>query len=245
MKNLFSIIILSMFVSNMAWAQSESAKPFALVELFSSEGCSSCPPADDLLRSITSYARQNNQRVYTLSFQVDYWNYLGWQDPFSSARFSQRQQGYSSALQTGVYTPEMVINGRESFVGSNQEKAKENIDHYLNVQPDNSIDLTLDQSGNNLKIKYALGHQASHSVINFALVERGLVSNVTAGENNGRTLEHDNVVRKFQTIDVTNVKGSVEFSKPDGSDPAEFSVIAFVQSKGDLSISAASSVDLK
>ena len=96
-----------------------------------------------------------------------------------------------------------------------------------------------------LKVDYTVAQQNGNSVVNFALVERGLESQVTAGENNGRTLEHDNVVREFKTVDLNNVKGTVTFSKPQGKDLTRFSVIAFIQSKGDMAISAATSVDLK
>jgi hypothetical protein len=221
------------------------SEPFAVVELFASEGCSDCPPAEDLLSQITSDARSNGKRIYTLNFQVDYWNNLGWTDPFSSPLFSQRQQQYSGFLPGGVYTPEMIINGKEAFVGSDGGKAQNYIDHYLGLQPGNNITLNLDQSRNDLKVDYTLARQDSNAVINFALVQRGLVSHVTGGENGGRTLEHDNVVLEFKTIDLKNVQGTVFFSKPQGDDLTRFSVIAFVQSKGDMSISAASAVDLK
>ena len=87
--------VLMMLVSS-AWA----ARPFAVVELFSSEGCSSCPPADELFREITLKAKEKSQRVYTLAFQVDSWNYLGWKDPFSKYEFTERQQRYACLLYT-------------------------------------------------------------------------------------------------------------------------------------------------
>ena len=221
-----------------------AGEPFAVVELFASEGCSDCPPADELLSGITAAARSQKKRIYTLSFQVDYWNYLGWRDPFSSAAFSQRQQQYSAFLPGGVYTPEMIINGKEAFVGSDEGKAKSYIDHYLSAPSQNSIFLSLDRSGIDLKIDYSVVQASGDSVVNFALVERGLESRVTAGENNGRTLEHDNVVRDFKTIELNNVKGSVVFPKPQEKDLTRFSMIAFVQSKKDMAISAAAGIDL-
>jgi len=222
-----------------------TSEPFAVVELFASEGCSSCPPADELLSEITAAARSQNKRIYTLSFQVDYWNNLGWIDPFSSLQFTQRQQQYSGFLPGGVYTPEMIINGREAFVGSDAGKAKDYIDHYLGVSAGNDISLSLHQSGNDLKVDYNVARQESNSVINFALVERGLQSQVTAGENRGRTLNHDNVVREFKTININNIKGTVILSRPQGRDLTRYSIIAYVQSKDNMSITTAKSVDLK
>ena len=138
----------------------------------------------------------------------------------------------------------MIINGKAAFVGSDGDKAKNNIDHYLSVSPRNKIMLNLDQTTSELKIDYNVNHQEDNSVVNFALVERGLESQVTAGENNGRTLVHDNVVRDFKTMDLKNDKGTITFSKPQAKDLTRFSVIAFVQFKGDMTISAANSVDL-
>ncbi|MCU1263294.1 MAG: hypothetical protein JWO80_6179, partial [Bryobacterales bacterium] len=96
-----------------------------VVELFTSEGCSSCPPADKLLAEIERAQPVANAQVLVLSEHVDYWNRLGWRDPFSSVQFSQRQSDYSAAFQKdGVYTPQMVVDGRAEFVGSNAGDAK-------------------------------------------------------------------------------------------------------------------------
>jgi hypothetical protein len=93
-----------------------------LIELFTSEGCSSCPPADRLLEKL---AAENNDKVYVLSFHVDYWNYIGWKDPFSQARFSQRQRNYARQFSLeSIYTPQMVVNGVAEFVGSDEQKLR-------------------------------------------------------------------------------------------------------------------------
>ena len=114
MKIFLAAISLWIISTGFSYAQVSQATggPFAVVELFASEGCSSCPPADELLSAITTAARSQKKRIFTLSFQVDYWNYLGWQDPFSSPENSQRQQQYARFLPGGVYTPEMIINGK-------------------------------------------------------------------------------------------------------------------------------------
>src|SRR5450755_3698233 len=92
-------------------------KNVAVLELFTSQGCSSCPPADRLLGTYT--LREN---VIVLSFHVDYWNNLGWKDPFSSKAFTERQYNYASAIHAEVYTPQLVINGQSEMVGSNESK---------------------------------------------------------------------------------------------------------------------------
>ena len=93
-----------------------SAEPFAFIELFTSEGCSSCPSADQNLERIATRAKANGQNVYTLSYHVDYWNYLGWEDPYSSKTFSDRQREYAQQFESSrIYTPQMVINGPVSY----------------------------------------------------------------------------------------------------------------------------------
>ena len=98
-----------------------SKRPFCCRELFSSEGCSSCPSADLLVSKLTTWARENKEPVYPLIFHVDYWNNLGWRDVFSSKEFTQRQNMYARIFKDqGVYTPEMIVNGSDAFVGSDQ-----------------------------------------------------------------------------------------------------------------------------
>ena len=247
MKTLLLATAFLMIPISFIYAQGVKAAggPFAVVELFESEGCSDCPPADDLLRQITASARSNGAHVYTLDFEVDYWNGSSWSDPFSSPLFSDRQRQYAGILPGGVYTPEMIINGKEAFVGSDEGKATQYIDQYLSLPSENNITLDLDQSGSDLKVNYAVAAQGAHAVINFALVERGLESQVTGGENGGRSLKHDNIVRELKTIYLSDLKGTVTFSKPQEKDLTRFSVIAFLQSSRKMSILAASGVDLK
>ena len=101
-----------------------AAEPFAVVELFTSEGCSSCPPAEALLNQIHPRAAKSGQRIYTLAFHVDYWDRLGWKDPFSEAAYSQRQNSYANGFgEDRIYTPQMIVNGRGGFVGSDAGEA--------------------------------------------------------------------------------------------------------------------------
>ena len=106
--------------------------PFVVVELFSSEGCSSCPSADLLVSKLTAWARKNNEPVYPLIFHVDYWNNLGWRDVFSRPEFTERQRTYSNIFRDqGMYTPQMVVNGSDAFVGSDQGQLQKDLNREL------------------------------------------------------------------------------------------------------------------
>ncbi|MEL7087271.1 MAG: DUF1223 domain-containing protein, partial [Planctomycetota bacterium] len=106
--------------------------PFAVVELFTSEGCSSCPPAEAVLNRLDRDARQGHQRIFTLAFHVDYWNRLGWTDPFSDRAYSDRQRDYAVTLrERSIYTPQMVVNGTTGFVGSHARRAGQEIGRAL------------------------------------------------------------------------------------------------------------------
>ena len=120
----FLSISLVLFLSpSLSLADTSKDASFAVVELFSSEGCSSCPAADLLVSKLTAWARQNNEPVYPLTFHVDYWNNLGWRDVFSRSEFTQRQAAYARIFKDqGMYTPQMIVNGSEAFVGSDQPR---------------------------------------------------------------------------------------------------------------------------
>ena len=133
-----------------------SPSSFAVVELFTSEGCSSCPPADKLLGEIVANARENKKSVFALAFHVDYWDYIGWKDPYAKKAFSERQQRYAQTFRSNrIYTPQMVVNGTEEFVGSNRAKARANIESALKKSADFTLFLEKSSSkeSNQLQIE--------------------------------------------------------------------------------------------
>ena len=178
-----------------------------LVELFTSEGCSSCPPADALLAELDRGQPVPGAEVVVLSQHVDYWNRLGWRDPFSAAEFSNRQRDYARALGLdGVYTPQMVVDGRSQLLGSDAGGARETIAAAARAAKA-KVRLTID--GTRLRASLgALPVTAGDAAdVLLALTESGLLSRVTRGENEGRTLWHRGVVRRLSRIGVARAEG--------------------------------------
>jgi hypothetical protein len=175
-----------------------------LVELFTSEGCSSCPPADKLLTQLDETQPVASAEVIVLSEHVDYWNRLGWTDPFSSAEFSQRQSEYAQAFGgDDIYTPQMIVDGRMQFVGSNSSKARDAIAAAAR-NPKGAVSITVKEMGSPGRLSFkvyvegvpqARGDQTSDVFL--AITESGLQSNVARGENSGKRLAHTAVTRKL------------------------------------------------
>jgi hypothetical protein len=169
-----------------------------LVELFTSEGCSSCPPADLLLSRLQQSQPIPGVEVITLSEHVDYWNQLGWTDPFSSAVLTERQRQYAAVLRgDGVYTPQMIIDGKTGFVGSDSQKALQAISEAAKT-PKTAVDLRCGGAPSTLLVRID-GPDADADVA-LAIGENGLQSNVTRGENRGRLMAHAGVARHIAVI---------------------------------------------
>ena len=232
-------VILSLLLGIIAIPAAHADEPFALVELFASEGCSSCPPADELLNRLAKEADAQGTRILTVSFAVDYWDYLGWKDPASQAAFTERQQQYAQVLRSSsVYTPQMIVNGREAFVGSDEAKAKQAIQNALRQPVRGNIQATLSRRGQQIEVSYQVSG-LSADLIQVALVERSSVSHVTAGENEGRVLAHRHLVREFKTL--RGSQGKVELkSAAMAENPSNFAVIVYAQDPTALHIDAAS-----
>jgi hypothetical protein len=218
---------------------------FAVMELFTSEGCSSCPPADELLGEFVKKADAEHLAIYPLSFHVDYWNSLGWQDHFSSAEFTERQSGYVNAMQLpSAYTPQVIVNGNTEAIGSARDKVSALVNASLSTPAAYSISLdkpSIDGSALTVTV-----HSSSSDdpidpkrVINIAVVQHLASTSVKRGENSGRTLHHWNVVRAFKQVNESSAQ-TVSLELPaDLHDPSSFSVIAYLQDRITLKILAA------
>lgn len=173
-----------------------------IVELFTSEGCSSCPPADAVLAKLERTQPVPGAEIIALGEHVDYWNYIGWSDPFSSRQFSERQGNYARAFnRDGIYTPQMVVDGEAEFVGSNLSRARDAIAKAAAQQKAMVQMVRRAASGAGLaafKVRVTdlppLSRAETVEVM-LAITESELASNVARGENAGRRLEHGSVVR--------------------------------------------------
>lgn len=227
-------------------SNAQQAKPFALIELYTSQGCSSCPRADQYLSEVIENAETNNQNIIALSFHVDYWNRLGWKDPYSSEENTQRQYDYAKALKSSnVYTPQMVVNGKVEFVGGNRETGSQAIQQALTQTPVKSIELKRTLIDGQLTIEYDITGELNGEVLNIALAEKGVVTKVGRGENGGRTLKHENVVRVFKTISLSQEsKGKIKVVVPGDLVKQNGIIVAFVQNKDHRQIQGANSIPL-
>ena len=183
------------------------ATPPTVVELYTSEGCSSCPPAEAWLGALAEDAVAH--RIVPLAFHVDYWNYIGWTDPFALPAHSSRQRSLSRAEGGSVvYTPQVRLAGDDFRGWRSAEQVRERI-ALRTPRPDATVDLRLETGAERLHVD-ARTHLPSRTVAYLALYERRLASNVRSGENAGRRLIHDFVVRRF--AGPFTVAGSGEFA---------------------------------
>ena len=184
-----------------------------LVELFTSEGCSSCPPADSLLSRLGRVQRVPGAEIIVLEEHVDYWDRLGWKDPFSSAAMSARQSEYGAALGgREIYTPQMIVDGRTEFVGSDEGDALRAI-RAASATPKPAVHLAW-AGDDALAIQVeplTNGTRGEAPQVYLAVAESMLHSDVKRGENAGRGLEHDGVVRQLIAVGKTET-GSTGFS---------------------------------
>lgn len=185
-----------------------------VIELFTSQGCSSCPPADRLLTKLSRDPKLAG-RVIPLSFHVDYWNYIGWSDPFSSKRWSQRQEGYARAFRSNrLYTPQLVVAGRSHLNGSDEPGVRKQIAEALAAEPAGRVTLSTEPAAEGLKVKVgARMARAAGGPLELwvAVYETGLSTDVGAGENSSRKLHNDYVVRRLEkALTVAGTAGAAE-----------------------------------
>jgi hypothetical protein len=195
MTRLLSPVLLSPVLLVLAALPAEAAeRPPVVVELFTSQGCSSCPPADRLLQELST-----QRDLVTLSFHVDYWDYIGWRDPFAQPGFTARQKTYAAALGArNIYTPQIVVDGGAHEVGSDRSRVVARIEAARRAA---KLGVTMEPSGGALQIHVDAGPPPSAPTgIYLALFDRSHETPVRRGENSGATLTNTHVVRQFTRL---------------------------------------------
>ena len=220
--------------------------PMVVVELFTSEGCSSCPPADALLMQLSA-AGAAGATILTLSEHVDYWDQLGWRDPFSAELFSRRQSDYAARAfrSDRIYTPQIVVDGRLETVGSDAASVRSLVAQAAR-DPKAAVDVTATRQGTTgLVTTIAIDAKAierrGDADVVVAVVEDRLQNDVKRGENQGRTLLHTGVVRALTSAGTISAKsaafsGEARVPWQAAWKPANVRVIAFVQDKRSMRI---------
>ena len=205
-----------------------------LVELFTSEGCSSCPPADAALARLHEKQPVPGVQLVVLSEHVTYWNNLGWRDPFSDEKFTERQERYGDR----IYTPQAIVDGRVDVLGSDEAGIRKAASAAA-VEPHGSVRFVQNVQNAHVTATGLPPHGPAQVLV--AVVEDGLVSHVTRGENEGRTLSHTAVVRSLTGV------GSIAASANGWSGdvplpPKPQRLIVFIQDRESLRVLAAGSL---
>lgn len=235
MKSIVLTLFIATLISFHHPAENKTVDNVIVLELFTSQGCSSCPPADKLLNEV------KNDNVIVLSYHVDYWNYIGWKDPFSKSEYSDKQRLYGAKFNSSsIYTPQLVINGKEHIVGSDKKLLKEKISKYSKSKSGNSAKLSnIIKSDDIVNFDYNIEGDLEDKYIRMVLVINERSTTVKRGENRNRELTNTNIVIKEQRfkLDENTGKGSVII--PDIVKPSDdLSLIVIIENK-DLDITTA------
>ncbi len=248
MKIFSFLIIISLVLSSFNCANTSAKnsvathanKGFVVVELFTSEGCSSCPPADDAVAALLK--KYNN--VYVLGYHVDYWDNLGWKDAFSNAAFTQIQNTYAKVFKlASIYTPQVVVNGTEQFVGSDENKLNAAVNKNLQQPSNIKLNITAKaQDDKEVTVNYSTN--AVNSEIKIALIQLHAENKIRRGENSGATLHHVNIVRDLKTASAS-ATGNIVLKMPENLSANDCHVIAFTQNINNSTITSAAEASIQ
>ncbi|CAM4379885.1 DUF1223 domain-containing protein [Zobellia nedashkovskayae] len=221
----------------------ENNEAIVVLELFTSQGCSSCPPADALLQQIKEDYQSS---VYALSYHVDYWNYIGWQDPFSKSEYADKQRKYNIKFKNrSNYTPQVVVNGKTHFVGSNSAKMNAAIAQYGAIEAVNKIELSkVRVEKESVYFNYKLQGVAANKSLRAILVLDERTTEVKRGENRNRILKNSNIVVAEKRIAIEDLEGEAFINIPNAVEKVEkLNLIILMETQG-YDITAATKTEL-
>ena len=201
-------ILLTFIVMVVLNFQPKTFEPIVVLELFTSQGCSSCPAADDLLNELKT---EYGAHVIPLSYHVDYWNYIGWKDPFSSKKFTQKQKNYNNKFKSqSIYTPQVVVNGQEHFLGSRASLFHSKIKDYSKIASANKVRVFKKSIENKtISFNYTIEGDVTDKKMRILLVIEQRITSVKSGENRNRVLRNTNVVVVETYVDVNSKIGTI------------------------------------
>jgi len=234
------IALVVLCCASLAWPETP-----VVVELFTSEGCSSCPPADALLVDLSRKSPPSGVKLILMGEHVDYWNYIGWKDRFSSAQFSERQDSYAKDFHlASVYTPQMVIDGRLEVVGNDSSEVSRDITKAAAEPKPAQVSLRWEQPQKlHITVQAPAGERPKVLLV---VTEDGLSTAVKSGENGGRTLQHAAVVRQLKELGAaSNGHFETTVDVPAHSDwnQAKLKVVVLVQQLNTGKILGADALD--
>ena len=214
---------------------------FALVELYTSESCSSCPPAERLTSEIRRMALAKRLNIFCISFHVDYFDGGSWSDGFSDGRFSARQRTYEHKRFSGLYyTPQMIVNGKHQTLGHNRANAFNAINHSLKLSANVAVSVRqVKKEDGSIAVNACTLGKFENAALCVALVENGINRRITGGENKGRVLSMDNVVLDFKCIELAGLTGyefSFDLKKATGKKQRNLGAVAFVQRTDNMDV---------
>ncbi|MGB5822221.1 MAG: DUF1223 domain-containing protein [Saonia sp.] len=219
-------------------------EPIVVLELYTSQGCSSCPPADALLNKVKN---EYEDTVFALSYHVDYWNYIGWKDPFSKSEYGEKQREYNIKFRNrSNYTPQVVVNGQEHFVGSSATKMYAKIDTYQQRKAVNKIEInTLKPDARSVAFDYTIAGATANKRLRAVLVLDQRATEVKRGENRNRTLTNSNIVVAEKIISVAAKNDSAYIGIPESVGPNEKIQLMLLLENQDFDVTAAAKIDIR
>ena len=208
---LFIFAVSAIFFSSFASGDEDSVpqNPIAVIELFTSQGCNSCPPADEILADYSS-----DSSVLAFSWHVDYWDYLGWKDTFSSSEFTSRQKLYAAEFRRrGIYTPQAVINGRTHVVGSRRRDIANTISTYETEGKDLTVPVSVIPDSEFVKVA-ASSPDLSDTTAWIIYFDREQTVDIQRGENRGKLITYHNVVKDYSMLGMSDQDGKLDITLP-------------------------------
>lgn len=213
-----------------------------VLELFTSQGCSSCPSADEKLKKVKlMYPKQ----VFALSYHVDYWNYIGWEDPFSNPAYTLKQRAYNIQFKNrSNYTPQLVVNGNEHFVGSDGIKLASKIKAYSALNTPNKIKLAGNRKSNSVAFDFEVLGNLEGRKLRAVLVLNERTTEIKRGENRNRVLENANIVVAEKYLDIFKNKGSNAIDIPSLVNDTDALTLMIIAEGAELKITGAAKISI-